>query len=425
MQEKYEKNYSEGMAITAEGELVSIGSCTDTHIVIPNFVTKIGSRAFMDNCELESVVIPDSVERIGWDAFANCKSLINITIGNGLKYIASSAFENCTSLQLIEIPNSIEVIEEDVFVGCKSLVYNKEVSEYGIAFYLGNSDNKYLYLDKVEREIQVLKINPSSEVAVKINERCKIIGARVGREGVNDSYLELTNIVIPNSVTSIGNGAFSNCYRLENITIGKNVKNIGAEAFSDCVNLRQIYYNAVNCDVHRKSFIAAGVESGGVDIFIGDDLDEIPYVFLDCFKGYNNYSFMNRFATAKKISLGKGIVEIKEGAFSGFKLKEMIIGENVKSIGDNAFLQSTIRNIVIPDSVESLGWQAFHRSLLVSVSIGRGVKKIGADCFDTVFLRVVNYRGTVEEWQKIIKEDQDILGPATKTINCIDGYIDV
>ncbi len=128
---------------------VSIGTCTDTEIIIPTIyegkpVTTIGYSAFSDLSQLksvvignnvksisdfsfsfcdllESIVIPNSVEIIGGFAFYYCYSLGNIEIPNSVKSIGNCAFNKCASLKSIEIPNSVVTIGEKVFADCDTL----------------------------------------------------------------------------------------------------------------------------------------------------------------------------------------------------------------------------------------------------------------------------------------------------------------
>jgi hypothetical protein len=106
--------------------LTSIGTCTDTDIVIPRSyegspVTDIGTYAFRGSSTLKSVIIPDSVTGIGSDAFKWCASLEIIIIPNSVTSICSSAFSGCTSLTSITIPDSVTSIGWRPFEGCTSL----------------------------------------------------------------------------------------------------------------------------------------------------------------------------------------------------------------------------------------------------------------------------------------------------------------
>ena len=188
-----------GNNVTTIGEYAFLYCTSLTSVTIPDSVTTIGKGAFT-LCPMTSITIPDSVTTIGDSAFNNCHSLTSVTIGNGVKSIGISAFLHCRSLTSITIPNSVTMIGSGAFEGCSNLS----------AFYgkLASSDNRCLIVDG-----------------------CLTAFAPAG----------LTFYTIPNSITSIGICAFSQCSGLTRITIGNNVKSIGNGAFYLCSNL--IYIN--------------------------------------------------------------------------------------------------------------------------------------------------------------------------------------
>ena len=106
--------------------IVGIGTCTDTDIIIPSIynnlpVTTIGSYAFEDCDSLTSITIPSSVTSIGYAAFVDCESLTSITIPSSVACILSSTFDGCYRLTNITIPRSVTSIGESAFYSCDSL----------------------------------------------------------------------------------------------------------------------------------------------------------------------------------------------------------------------------------------------------------------------------------------------------------------
>lgn len=182
----------------------------------------IGDQAFYEDGRLTSIEIPNGVTSIGKEAFYKSSRLTSIEIPNGVTFIGEAAFRECSGLTSITIPNSVTSIGKSAFEMCSKLTYNvKENLKY-----LGNSENRYLYLAGT---------TSTSITEMKIDNNCRFIGySAVSWCSV------LANITIPDSVTSIDNGAFFNCSGLTSVTIGNSVTSIGGAAFGYCSRLTSI-----------------------------------------------------------------------------------------------------------------------------------------------------------------------------------------
>ena len=170
-------------------------------ITIPNSVTSIGDGAFKMCKSLQSVTIPNSVKSIGKEAFSGCESLQSVTIPNSVTSIGDYAFWGCKYLQSITIPNSVRNIGNHAFRDCN------------ICFFICNST--YFQND------DVCLFNKDKTAIVSRIKDC-------------------VNYIIPNSVTSIGDYAFSGCESLQSITIPNSVTSIGKHAFEQCNSLQSI-----------------------------------------------------------------------------------------------------------------------------------------------------------------------------------------
>ena len=192
-----------GNSVTSIGYYAFVFCDSLTSVTIPDSVTSIGGLAFYDCTSLTSITIPDSVTTIGDNAFSYCDSLTSVTIPDSVTTIGQEAFSHCTSLTSVTIGNGVTSIGELAFFYCYSLesFYGKFASE----------DNRCLIVDG------------------------KLIAfAPVG----------LTEYTIPDSVTSIGGGAFHGCHSLTSVTIPDSVTSIGEWAFYYCRSLASVYCKA-------------------------------------------------------------------------------------------------------------------------------------------------------------------------------------
>lgn len=205
-------NFSENNAIVTYRDFNSNYNSYSGTVVIPEVVayngniysvTSIGSYAFRNCGGLTSVTIPNCVTSIGYSAFYECSGLTSITIPNSVTSIGSSAFEGCTSLTSVTILNSVTSIGGGAFASCTSLqkVIVSDIAAW-CAISFGNDYANPLFYAK---------------------------------HLFSDEETEITNLVIPEGVTSIGKYAFTYCSGLTSITIPNSVTSIGGSAFYGCI----------------------------------------------------------------------------------------------------------------------------------------------------------------------------------------------
>ena len=115
-------NYaSENNLLLNKAKTTIIRGCNRQHIIIPNTVTSIGARAFIECWNLTAVEIPNSVTSIGTEAFSSCTSLQSITIPNSITNISAGLFCGCDNLICVEIPDSVTSISNEAFDFCTNL----------------------------------------------------------------------------------------------------------------------------------------------------------------------------------------------------------------------------------------------------------------------------------------------------------------
>ena len=186
-------------------------------------VKVIGNGAFFWCESLTSINIPNSVTTIGNGAFSRCSSLISINIPNSVTTIGRGAFSRCNSLTSITIPNSVVTIIGNPFYFWYGNLYNESKA--------------FIYEDHV-----LFNKNKTTLIAYIAREKNYTIPNSVTTigEGAFNGCHFLTSIKIPNSVTTIGEGAFNGCYSLTSINIPNSVTTIGKLAFNGCYSLTSI-----------------------------------------------------------------------------------------------------------------------------------------------------------------------------------------
>lgn len=177
--------------------------------------------AFHGCYSLSSIYIPSGITSIQGYTFQHCASLNSVNIPDGVTEIGGYAFHNCTALTSINIPESCMTIGERAFAGCTSLT----------AFYgkFSSDDHRCLIKDGV---LFAFAANGLTEYTIPSNVNT-----------IDQAFYEcrlLEQVIIPNSVTSIGDYAFWECKSLRNITIPDTVNSIGHASFYGCELLTDI-----------------------------------------------------------------------------------------------------------------------------------------------------------------------------------------
>lgn len=214
------------------------------HFEIPEGTEEIPMNAFCGCKKLTSVSIPSSVKKIGMFAFSGCHSLSSIKIPDSVTKLEMQIFRDCRSLKNIDIPESVTSIDSGVFVGCNSLtniVIPKSVTEID-----GNGQfARCTALESivVEDGNLVYDSRNGCNAIIETDTNTLVCGCKntiipntVSTIGYGAFFciIGMTNMVIPNSVTRISQFAFYDCVDLTTIVIPQSVTEIGDFAFSNC-----------------------------------------------------------------------------------------------------------------------------------------------------------------------------------------------
>ena len=185
--------------------------CTSLkQINLPEGLETIEYGAFEFCSSLANIVFPKTLSDIGPDAFARCRSLIEVVFPDSLKSLGHAAFMSCRNLQRVFLPTASCKYGGQVFDDCKNLIKNEFLIIDGHLFkYTGNSS------------------------VVTVPENVKAIETTAFRPFLIDSH-NLTQVILPEGLERIGDGAFAERQALAAISFPQGLKTIGSDAFFGC-----------------------------------------------------------------------------------------------------------------------------------------------------------------------------------------------
>ena len=289
-----------------------------------------------------------SVSSIGYTAFSGCSELTEVTIPSSVTYIGEFVFYDCRNLTEILVSSSNEKFSSE-----NGVLFDKDKTIL-IIYPARKNDNSFTIPNSVTSIGDYAFTNCSSLTSVIIPNSVTSIG--------NSAFWhcnELTSVTIPNSVTSIGDYAFTGCIGLISVIIDENVEEIGKNIFSACSSLEEIIVSSNN-----EKFSS---ENGA--LFNKDKTILIKYP-----EGKNDKSFI----------IPNSVTSIGDEAFKYCSvLSSVVIPTSVTSIGNSAFSDcSGLTEVIIPTSVTSIGEATFWGcSGLTEVIIPTSVTSIGNSAF--------------------------------------------
>ena len=395
-----------------------------TSIEIPRGVSRIGDYMFANCFDLINITIGNSVESVGECAFFCCTSLTSITIPKGVKIIDNDVFFSCDNLTIYcEVsskpngwdeywnPDNRPVVWGDAeppMVEQRLEYALKDDGTYEVVGIGTYTDPDVIIPDEVDgirvtsigfgafidcalMESVAITSNITSIDACAFQDCNNLIAVYITNltawinidfddassqplDHAHNLYLNgelITELIIPNDVTTIGNYTFYECSSLTNITISNSVTTIGKSAFECCYGLTgelKIPDNVTSIDDWAFSN-CTGIE----DITIGNCVTNIGIGVFEGCTGITN------------IAIPDNITSIGEQMFykcSG--LTSVTFGENsqLTNINKNAFGCSGLESIVIPSGVKNIDAQAFIEcGSLTTINIPDGVVNIGDRAF--------------------------------------------
>ena len=396
-------------------------------------VTKIGGMAFWDS-GVTAVTIPGSVEDIGEQAFYYCTGLTSLTLSEGLETIGDMAFQGCKALTAIEIPESVLDLGYDAFAFCSNLtsvtvkwsrplritentfggnegrmtlhvpegtraaykaaavwkdfgkiedglppLTNPESDKQGV-IYASNHDGQTCYVSGHEENYSAAITIPEEFEGLRVTSigkdafyGCSNLTSVTIPQSVTSigdgafGYSGITEFIIPSSITSIGQAAFIKCLGLTSITIPSSVTSLGDFAFNECTGITSV-------TVEWETPLALNADNSPF-FFIPMD-NATLYVPEGTKAAYKAAEVWKKFGT-----IDDGIEE-PDPYWVAYDTGEAVMYD--MDVDENGMINIPI-NVVIDDEeypVTELARGAFqNKTELVEATIPETVKKIGEGAF--------------------------------------------
>lgn len=322
----------------------------------------------------------------------------SVTDHYGISYsvtcISYDVFKNCSKITSVTIPTTLKVCRTDAFAGCTSLnaVHIKDLAAWcGIVFWKENTNSFY-------------NSNPLS-----IAQHLYLNGE------------EVTDLVIPEGVTKIGNGAFYGWTNLKNVTIPFGVTDFGSDVFGEC-NLETVkcgslggfgFFNALVknmellegvTNICPRAFRNCTIENLYIPTTLTSIEETNANTAVAFAKKINAVHIKDIAAWCKIVFEANPLMKAKHLFIDGKEVNDLVIPEGVTDISDKAFYRcESLTSVTMPKSLRSIGKNAFYEcSNLASVIIPNGLTSIGklafTNCSNLASVTIPNSVNTISDY---------------------------
>ncbi len=227
---------------TTEGESLTIPDSIDG---IP--VTEIAAKAFSDCSAIVNVTIPDSVETIGNRAFYNCDSLETVSIGTGMQSVGDYAFSVCPSLEAFSVADG-----NTSFSDIDGMLFNKDGTS--LLAYAGGA--QAVLPEGTETIGKAAFFGNSSLEDIDLSSVSSI------GDYAFSACFKLPSVILPDSIASLGKGSFMNCTQLSKVTLGSGITAIPDDCFSMCTSLKPFEIGSAVAQIGSYAFYSCNSLSG-------------------------------------------------------------------------------------------------------------------------------------------------------------------
>lgn len=351
--------------------------------VIPARITSFGTKLF-SNTKLVRVTFEDSDASLYLStAFDSCAELVSVNFGTRQMSIPANAFKNCTSLGSISIGTGVSSLGKNAFSGCTNLT---EVNIPTDGALKTVAENVFTNM----ANLQTVSFTGVGGTLTSIaNNAFKGTG--------------ITEIEIPEGVTSIGKYAFQNCASLTKISLPASLTSIGENAIDGCDKLSSIDVAADNENFSFNDgafYVETRVDETKVEVTLAMVLPsrpQGPFVVPERVTSISGYAFAD--TSVSEVRFMNADTKLENYAFANAaKLEKVTLPANLTEISAGAFMNSGLKEIVIPANITDIYASAFSGcSSLTSVTFEGETIKIAKQAFKgcTAIEEIILPAGTV------------------------------
>ncbi len=269
-----------------------------------------GADFYLDDVMLDTLTVPEGVTEVKNHAFRGCSSFVSVTVGNDVEHIGENAFAYCESLETVVVGESVTAIEYMAFYS--STLKNVTIPFVGKGAVESSPSGRFAEVFHSSAPYDVITVTGGTEVA------SRAFGGNYAKE-----------IVLADSIETIGDSAFANCSLLTTIKFGSGIQSIGTDAFEEC--------NALNA-IHVADI------AGWCAVDIGEEYADSAFTLA------SNLYVNDELVT--HLVIPEGVTEIKQYVFSGCR---------------------SIMSIYLPSTLQTIGGAAFRNcDKLVVALVGEG-----------------------------------------------------
>ena len=398
----------DGHTVTAIGDNAFQNNTTITSIIIPNTVTSIGNSTFSGCTSLTNVLFSSSLVSIGANAFAGCTGLTTLSLPQTLTTLSANAFQNCTDLTTLYFHGDAPANNGTVLSGVSQAVVYYIPGKSGWSSTFNGRNTAQLIQFTYTTNSNTITITGYTGAGGVVSIPASITGRSVTAIAANAfaGRGEITGMVLPDTVVSIGDQAFDSCHNMVSIYLGTNITSIGTRAFQDS-GLTSVVLPQSLTQLNDGVFLRA---TGLGTVTFGNQMTSIgASAFIGC-------------SSLLAITLPNSVTNISNSAFSysglnsivvpggaigdlafGFcpNLSSVTLGTNVTSMGLGAFANCfALKTITIPSKVTELGGSVFNgcSNLVTAVFLGNAPASYGNEFRDTSPHTVVYYQPGTAGW---------------------------